>query len=237
MFKKTRSQTRQTVPLSEHPDRPVGMYEEAIGQFAEIYGSAKVGETHNFLLALVVSVVAAIAVVALWTVSQRSVAVPWLVEVNPGTGEVQKPVRIENVRPSEAVIKAEIGRWAAKVLTIDQVLTPVYFREAVVMTKGAGDAQFSEFRVSQKIVERMAQDKYLQRRATVTGVDITQPGVAFVFATTKESRGQAGVASSSRFRMSLKYELVPPKTESELLANPLGLYIVSMDATEESATR
>ena len=116
-----------------------------------------------FLLAGGAVCVTGVAIVALFLISQKSVAVPWLVEVSDTNGIVSKPVRIERVRPSDAVIKAELARWATKVFTIDKLLTPRYFREANVMTKGLGEAQFTEFRITQNVVDRMAKDATLQR--------------------------------------------------------------------------
>lgn len=234
--KKPSSSKRAASPaLSEHPERPQGMYEEAKDQFVEIFGSSQVAAQRMFLAALLMGLVALVAVVGLYKVAQKSTVVPILVEVDPKTGTVNKPVRIESVRPNDAVIMAELGRWATKILTIDQVLSPLYFREAVVMTKDLGSSQYTDFRVSQKIVERMSKDKTLQRLATVSSVDISQPGVAFIFATTQESRGGSTGSDVARFRLTLKYELSPPRTLSDVMANPLGLYVTSMNVSEENS--
>lgn len=223
--------------LSQQPDRPAGVFEDPAGKFAEIYGGAKVSQQRMFLLAAGAMILAAGAVIALFLNAQKSVAVPWLVEVNAVRGIVSKPVRIESVRPSDAVIKAEIARWATKVFTIDKALSPQLFREANVMTKGLGEAQFTAFRVQQNVIERMTRDPSLQRKATVSSIDVSQPGVAFVFVATQEASGTNANTASTRYRLTVKYELTPPKTEAEILANPLGLYITSMNVSEEGAVR
>lgn len=237
MFAKKQSLSKRASPLtlSEHPDRPLGMYEEARNAFVEIFGSSKVAAQRMFVVALLMGLVALMAVVGLYKIAQKSTVVPILVEVDPKSGAVNKPVRIESVRPNDAVIMAELGRWASKILTIDQVLSPLYFREAVVMTKDLGASQYTDFRVAQKIVERMSQDKTLQRLATVSSVDISQPGVAFIFATTQESRGGSSGSDVARFRLTLKYELSPPRTLNDVMTNPLGLYVTSMNVSEENS--
>jgi len=106
-----------------------------------------------------------------------------------------------------------------------------------VMTKGLGEAQFTEFRITQNVVERMTKDPTLQRKASVASVDVSQRGVAFVFVSTQEARGTSANAATSRFRMTLKFELETPKTEAEILANPLGIYVTSMNVSEEGGSK
>lgn len=236
MFNKRSTPTKSPV-LSEHPDRPSGVFDDAVDEFAEIYGSAKVAQQRMFMLAVLGVALAAGALIALWNISQKSVAVPWLVEVNPLTGVINKPVRIESVRPSDAVVKAEIAKWVTKVFTIDASLTPRYFREANQMTKGLGEAQFTEFRVKQDVIDRMTRDPSLQRKPTVTSVDVSQSGVAFVFVATQEAQGTNANSVSAKFRVTVKYEFIPPQTEADILKNPLGLYITSMNVSEEGGVR
>jgi type IV secretory pathway TrbF-like protein len=223
--------------LSTHSEKPPGMYEEATQKFSEIYGSAMVNAQRMFMLAVIAMGLVVVTVFAFFQSASDNVAQPWLVEVNPETGLVDRPVRITSVRPSDAVIKAELARWATKVFTIDKVLTPDYFRDAIVMARGLAISQFSEFRVSQDIVARMVQDATIQRVPTITSVDVSQPGVAFVFLTTREARANISGTETTRYRLTLKYEISPPKTEREILSNPLGLFVTSMNVSEEGAVR
>ncbi|PKO68694.1 MAG: type IV secretion system protein [Betaproteobacteria bacterium HGW-Betaproteobacteria-16] len=228
---------KQDLSLSTHSERPPGMYEDASQRFSEIYGSSMVNGQRMFILAVIAMGLVVATVFAFFQSASDNVAQPWLVEVNPETGLVDRPVRITSVRPSDAVIKAELARWATKVFTIDKVLTPDYFRDAIVMSRGLAISQFSEFRVSQDIVARMVQDPTIQRTPTITSVDVSQSGVAFVFLTTREARANISGAETTRYRLTLKYEISPPKTEREILNNPLGLFVTSMNVSEEGAVR
>ncbi len=135
------------------------------------------------------------------------------------------------------MIKAELAKWTQKVFTIDSTLTPQLFREANVMTKGLGTAQFTEFRVKENVIERMTKDASFQRKAEIRSVDASQPGVAFVFVSTQEAQGTNSNAGSASYRVTLKYELLPPRKEQDILSNPLGLFITSMNVTEEGARK
>lgn len=216
---------------------PSGVHDDASGKFAEIYGGATVAQHRMFLVAAGAVVVALVSVVSLFSVARNNVAIPLVVEVAPGIGVVNKPVRIESVRPSDAVLKAELARWAVKVFTIDKELSPRYFREANAMTKGLGESQFTEFRIEQGVVERMTKDATLQRIPTVTSVDVSQPGVAFIFVTAKEARANTADAGSTQFRLTVKYEFIPPGTEAAIMVNPLGLFITSMNVSEEGKVK
>jgi type IV secretory pathway TrbF-like protein len=232
-----KSPSNRAPALSAHLSAPPGVFDEAENKFAEIYGSAKVGHQRMFVVALGAILFGGIAVVALAMNIGSNVAVPWYVPVNAENGVVTKPVRVDSIRPAEAVIKAEIAKWAKKVFTIDATLSPQLFREANVMTKGLGTAQFTDFRVKENVVDRMAKDASLQRSAEVRSVDASQPGVAFVFVTTQEAKGTNPNAATASYRVTVKYELSLPTTEQDILNNPLGLFITSMNVTEEGAHR
>jgi type IV secretory pathway TrbF-like protein len=135
-----------------------------------------------FVIALMAIVLGMGAMIAMFINAQKSVAMPWIVEVNTTTGVVNKAVKIEAISPSQAVIKAELGRWSTKVFTLDKYLTPKYIREAHVMTKGLATNQFTEFRVAHKVYERIGKEVPVHRSVEITSVDTSsQPGMAFVF--------------------------------------------------------
>ncbi len=226
-----KSQKRQT--LADRHDAPEGMYSNPVNKFAEIYGSAKVGQARMFVCALASALVAMVAVAGVVTMASRSTAVPFYVAVNDEGGVRNVPTKIENLRPNQAVIKAELGKFTVNIFTIDPVLTPKYFKTANVMTSGLATSQFAEFRAEQNISERLANEPDMTRVANVTSVDISTPGVAFVFLGTNESRGSVNKAVLAKWRVTLKYELQPPKNEEEILANPLGLFVTSLSITQE----
>ncbi len=230
------SRQRQRPATLVDPTDPgqTGVFSDPANQFAEIYGSAKVGEARMFVVAMVAVSVAVIASVGMVITAQNNVAIPFYVPVSNDLGVVSRPVRMENVTPDQAVMKAELGKWATKVFTIDAALTPQHFREANLWTKGLGTSQFTEFRVKQNVVERMTKDASLQRRVDIKAVDVSQPGIAFVHLRTQEAQGNNANAATASYRLTLKYERVPPKTEEEIQFNPLGIYITSMNVVEEA---
>lgn len=216
----------------------MGVFKDVTGEFAEIYGGPLVARRQMFVIALMAITLAIGAVIFMFINAQKSVAMPWIVEVNATTGVVNKAVKIEAITPSQAIIKAELGRWATKIFTLDKYLTPKYLREANVMTKGLATNQFTEFRVAHKVYERIGKEVPVYRTVDITSVDTSsQPGMAFIFLTTKEATQTEPNGPVTRWRLNVQYELIQPKTESEILANALGLYVTTMNVSEEGASK
>lgn len=219
--------------LADLGDAPEGLYSDPIHKFAEIYGSSMVGQARLFILSGVMGVLALASIVGMFALANKSTVTPWIVEVNDDGGVRNRPVRMENIRPNQAVIKSELAKFITNVFTIDPALTPQNFKRANVMTTGLATSQFSEFRSTEKIATRLSKEPDSTRMAKVSSVDISQPGVAFVFLTTEESRGSTLAVANAKWRVTLKYQLTPPKTEKEILDNPLGLFVTGLNITKE----
>lgn len=219
--------------LENHTGVPPGLFSDPAGKFAEIYGSALVGQTRMFIAACLLGLVALISVIGMLYLANKSATTPWIVEVNDLAGVVSKPVKIENIKPNQAVTKAELAKFIMNIFTIDKNLTGRFFREANVMTTGLATTKFSAFRVSEKIVERMTKEPNMSRTVKVTSVDISQTGVGFVFLSTEENVDSVIGTVKAKWRVTLKFEFETPRTEAEILQNPLGLFITDMNITQE----
>lgn len=221
--------------LAAQPNTPPAALSEGAGQFAEIYGSSMVQSHRMFLVAIIAMLLALVGVLAVVVVMPLKEVRPWVVEVNPDTGVVNKPVEVQKITPNVAVIKGELARWAEAVYTIDSVRTPELFKFANARTRDKAIAQFTEFRIAERTFERLQREPNLSREARVTSVDASQKEVAFVFLTTTERGGSSGAGDvlTKRFRLTLHYTLDPATQEADLLRNPLGLYVTFFNASEE----
>lgn len=216
---------------------PPSVYEDAERKFAEIYGSATLNANRAFLLAFGLVLVALASVLAVATIFPLKEVRPWVVEVNPATGVVNKPIQIERIDPNMAVIKSELAKWVEAVYTIDPLRTPESLRWANARAADKGVQQFAEFRARERVYERMSSERDMVREARVTAADVSRKGTAFIYVTTTERVGAAapGAEKTKRVRVTLNYSLVPPTTEAALLANPLGLYVTFFSDAEERA--
>jgi type IV secretion system protein TrbF len=162
---------------------------------------------------------------------------PWVVEIEPATGVVNRPVEVIRVDPNAAVVKSELARWAEAVYTLDPLRSRELLRWANARTADKAVAQFTEFRMRERIAERLSTEKQLVRQAKVTAVDASQNGTAFIFITTTEQWGGPSPAGDRvrRFRVTVNYRLQVATQEADLLANPLGLFITHFADAEERA--
>lgn len=232
MFGRRKKQSEPQT-LADQPDAPAGVFKDPAHQFAEIYGSALVGQSRLFVGMGLLGLVAILAVGGMFSLANKSTAVPWLVEVNNDGGVLSRPVKIENIRPNEAVIKAELAKFITKVFAIDRALTPRNFKEANVMTSGMATTKFTNFRASENVAQRLSKETDMTRTVSVTSVDLSQQGIGFVFLSTEENKGQVTGLAKAKWRVTIKYEMDPPKTEAEILTNPLGLFITDLNITQE----
>lgn len=223
----------RSIDLADSPDAPIGMFSEPAEEFAEKYSRPQVESHRMFIVALFSVGLAIVSLTYAIYASQTRVIQPYFVETNPDKGVVNRPIRVENINPTDAVLKAELKRWLEKVYMIDDKLAVPGYREAAVMTRGAGYGQLELFLTQQKVGEKVAQDRSIQRTAKVTAIDMSTKDVAFAFLTTRETSERNVVGVETKYRVTIKFERVAPVDEQSLMANPLGLYITSFASTEE----
>lgn len=216
---------------------PKGVFDDAREEFAEIYGGSQVQAKRWFLVALAALMLAIAAVLLVATMLPLKEIRPWVVEINPNTGVVNRPVEVQRVDPNIAVVKAELARWVEAIYTIDPARTHDLMRWANARTAEKALGQFAEFRGRERVFERMTREKELIREAKVTAVDGAQAGTAFIFVTTTERLGAAapGPDATRRYRVTVNYKFLQATQEHELLQNPLGLVVTFFSDVEERA--
>jgi type IV secretory pathway TrbF-like protein len=216
---------------------PTSPYEDGANKFAEIYGSAMVNSGRLFVISVVSLMLAITAVGAVMVLTPLKEVIPYVIEVNAGSGLVNKPIEVQKITPNIAVVKAELARWAEAVYTIDPLRTNDLFKYANVRARGKAIAQFSEFRSREQVFSRLQREAGLVREVKVSSGDASQTGVAFIFLQTLERTGNQSVEDSKvkRYRLTIHYQLDSPREEALLLANPLGLYVNFFNEAEERA--
>lgn len=228
MFRK--KQSKQTVMEAPQAGSSV---RDPKGEFAEIYGSALVGQMRMFVVAVCALLVGIVAVIGLWRVAANKVAIPWLVEVSDSGQVLSKPVKLERITPPKAVLMSEIARWLEQIYTIDSKQTLDLFRAANQRASGKALEQFRDLRAAEDTLRKIREQPDYLRTVKVNSVDVSQDGIAFAYITTKESNGTSAPADPKTYRITLHYKLVPGSTEAEIYSNPLGLYITHFNPIAE----
>ncbi|MDP3310726.1 MAG: VirB8/TrbF family protein, partial [Polaromonas sp.] len=153
--------------LQSHPNTPVAAFEDGANKFAEIYGSSMVSSNRMFILSLVALLLAVTAVGAVTILLPLKEVRPWLVEVDARTGVVNKPIEVQKVTPNIAVVQAELSRWIEAVYTLDPLRTNELFKYANVRSREKAIGQFTEFRVRERVFERLQREPGLVREVKV----------------------------------------------------------------------
>lgn len=223
--------------LAGQMNTPPSVFGKSEARFGEIYGSAKVEAARWFIASMLALLLAITAVLSLVFILPLKEVRPWVVEINPGTGVVNRPVQVERIDPNLAVVKAELARWVEAVYAIDPQRSSQLLRWANSRAADKAVGQFAEFRSRERIFERMRSETEMVREVKITAVDATVRGTAFIFVTTTERVGSQPPSAEKikRFRVTLNYRLTPATQEAELLANPLGILVTFFSDAEERA--
>lgn len=223
--------------LDQQGNTPPALFGVAEAKFAEIYGSSKVEAARWFIGAMLALLLAITAVASIAFILPLKEVRPWVVEINPATGIVNRPVQVEHIDPNIAVVKAELARWVEAVYTIDPLRSSDLLRWANSRSADKAIGQFTEFRGRERIFERIRNEPEMVREVKVTAVDASQRGTAFIFVTTMERVGSkpASADKVKRYRVTLNYRLIPATQEADLLANPLGILVTFFSDAEERA--
>ena len=92
--------------MRQQSNVPVATLSDGADQFAEIYGSLQVNSNRYFVIGVLSLLVALASVATLVVLLPLKEVVPYVVEVNPGSGLVNKPIEVTKVSPNIAVVKA-----------------------------------------------------------------------------------------------------------------------------------
>lgn len=215
---------RNTPPVAADP---------AIRLFAELFGDPQANAARWFVCAVVAWVIVVILGLALYRLTPLKQTVPYLVEASE-QGTVVRIARASDYRPTDAMVRAELGRWVERVMVIDPYLTRENLRQSTLLLRGKAVAQHRDLVVEDAAFSRLISTPSLVRSVDRVSVDVSQPGLAFIFVTTTERTG-AGDPLVQKWRFTVHYVLSPPTTEAELMANPTGLNITHVERTRDNS--
>lgn len=135
--------------------------------------------------------------------------------------------------PSDNEVRSRLKEMTERMFSIEPRLLNLNLTKVESMMSGQARAQFSEYLKSEKIFARAQEHPDLLREVSVAGVNSIAPKVFLVDFTTKERVGTSPPILK-RKTMTINYELVPPKTDEEVLGdNPAGIFVVSFTISDK----
>lgn len=201
--------------------------------FAELHGDPAVSAARSFVINVCLSVVVVALVMVIFQMLPLKTTVPYIVEATP-SGVVGRVIAATRYEPTDAMIKAELGKWVEQVMLIDPHRTRDNLRRSTAMLRGKAVAEHKALLDTDQVFRRMLETPGLVRTVRVTGADTSSQGIAFIFATTTE-RTNSGTPLVQKWRFTLHYAMATPESEEEILSNPLGLHLTHIERSQDNS--
>jgi len=221
---------RNAAPATEAA--PLTAFERARVEWFERYGCAVVERNRMFLgwvlttMALLAACLAIAALLPLKTVE------PYVVRVADNGQVAVDRAAAQRYAPGRAERTYFVSRWVQQVLTLDPYLTERQLSEAWRMTSGLATRQLLDWLRTERPLERLRRDPGLSRSIAIVTVVPLDDSVMQV-RVRAETRAGGAEPKSAVIQVTLHYAIVPPRTEAEIMRNPIGLYVTRFSLVEE----
>lgn len=214
-------------------DAPNVAFEKAKQVWAERMGEPIVERNRWFLVSIVLLIGLVACLSALNMLMPLKTAVPMIIKIDRATGEiVGKPVEVAAFKPGEAEKKYFITRWIRDIIDLEPGITERNLREAFGFVRGKASDEYKDFMKQTRPLARLMEEKTLTRKTDIVSFNFTTENAASVRFQTEER--QAGASPViKRYAAFITYEIYPPKTDREIVENPLGLFITHFTIAEE----
>lgn len=226
--------TKKKPSIQDLGNVPLTAYDRAKAEWATLTGDAVVNQGRFFVLAVLGLIAALVMAVALRGLTPLKTVVPYSIEVDQVTGE-SRPVGITATRfvPDQNQKGYFLAQWAKKMLALDPFTTERDLTDAYRMIRGKAIEEFRAFMQTTQPIVRLRQDQSLTRTINLNSLTFIDTNIAQIRAIAQERSATASAAPTKRYIVTVHFVLDPPKTEREILENPLGMFITHFAISEE----
>lgn len=219
----SRVQVRQT--LQPPPGAPATATLKPERLWFEAQGAPVVERNRYFLICLGLLIALTAACIALALMAPLKTVVPFVLEKSEEGAVQPAPQTAQQYQPGTSEKRYFIAQWVRQLLTIDPPLTERYLSEAYRVTRGKATVEFTDWVQRTAPMAELKRDPTLTRTVSISSVSLIQDQVALVRVSTERRNGGNPMAGREKFVLTIHFATVPPKTEEELLGNPIGLYV------------
>lgn len=197
----------------------------------ERWGGAVVESNRWFIGFLMMVFVCLGQLYAITTMLPLKTVAPWMVTVKE-TGKVEgAPLESVKFEPNENAKRYFLKEWVTKAFTLDRYLTEKYLVDAYAVVRGTGTSEFRQFVDDNKPLVALRSDPTLVQNIVVRSISFVQDSAALVRIRV-ETRTNQGLKTEDKL-VTIHFAVEPPKTEQEIYANPIGLYITHFAVSED----
>ncbi len=197
----------------------------------ERWGGAVVESNRWFIGFIVMCVICLVQLFSIIEMMPLKTVVPWMVTVKD-TGKVEgTPVESIKFTPDENAKRYFLKEWVTKLFTLDKFLTEKYLIDAYNVVRGQGAAEFRQYIDETAPMTALKADPTLTQGITIRSVSFIQDSAALIRIRV-ETRKNGGIKFTDKL-VTVHLSTIPPKTEAEIYANPIGLYITHFAISED----
>ena len=211
---------------------PLTAFERARVEWFERYGCAVVDRNRLFVGWVLTTLALLAACIALAVLMPLKTVEPYVVKVADNGLAIADRAAAQSYRPGRAERTYFVSRWVQQLLTVDPYLTERQLAEAYRMTSGLATQQMLDWMKADRPIERLQKDPRLSRSVAIVTVAPLDETVMQV-RVRAETRSLGSAVQSRTLQVTVHYAIVPPKTEAEIIQNPIGLYVTRFNVAEE----
>lgn len=193
-------------------------------------GGVQVERNRYFLVILILSAVMSVMALAMILFFPLKTVVPYVIKVD-SIGRAQ-PIQVapEKFVASDAEIKYHTAQWINDVMTIRPGITRLNAKNAFNIVDGDAVGQFGRWMTEYRPIEKAVEHPEITTDTYVTSINkLSDHNLLVQFYTVTTT---AGSAEKQYWTATLNYSTFVPKTEEEILVNPIGMRIESFSISK-----
>jgi type IV secretory pathway component VirB8 len=218
------------VPVENEDRTPPGASLKGLEFWLHAFEAPRVQARRSLIvacLALIVVFAQGVAIMLMLPLKER---VPYFIEAETSTGRVIASEKTAiQFKVDQINLRYHLGEWAKNLLTIDS-RTKEYLLPASYILCRAGALEDWRRWVDEtdKPLDKLVRNPTSRREALIVSVSFISNGVAQIRVVLRE-RGKSDV----RKAIIVHYAILPPTTDEEVHANPIGLNITNFTISDE----
>ncbi len=212
---------------------PRTAFDKGKQEWFERMGTPVVERARYFVLALIFGVAFISVVVTLMRMMPLSRVEPYVVHVDKVTGQaVAVRAASEKYKPGAAEKQYFLVKWARGLLELDPNTTEMALTEVFESCRGKAIQEFTDFVNKTKPVVRVRTEAGLTRTVEIKSYSPLNDQSALIRLETEE-RGVNKDPLRRSYVITLHYAIDAPETESQIMRNPIGLFITHFAINED----
>ncbi len=212
---------------------PLTAFEKARREYFERTGTPVVERARYFVLAALFGIAFISVVVALIRLMPLNRVEPYVVHVDRLTGEARASrSSAQAYKPGEREKQYFIVRYVRGLLAIDRNTVAQALEEVYRNSRGKAIDEFTEYVKATKPIVRARTEADLVRTVEIKSYSPLNEQSAIVRVETIE-RGLNKAPVRKSLVITVHFAIDPPKTESEIMANPIGLFVTHFAINED----